>query len=114
MFRRNLILSFSVSLVFGMGSSVFANASSVDSGEVGPNFIQDVGDGPYAQTSDVTIMLEKKMPPSTSITVSDTGSLEEVGETASNTALRSGQKPQTYEELEDPFAPVCLLIINIL
>ena len=105
MFRRNLILSFAVSLVFGIGSSVFANASSFDSGEVGPNFIQDVGDGPYAQTSDVTIMLEKKMPPSTSIAVSDADSLEEVGETASNTALRSGQKPQTYEELEDPFAP---------
>ncbi|MDP7057684.1 MAG: hypothetical protein QF434_04780, partial [Nitrospinaceae bacterium] len=56
-FRRNLILSFAVSLIFWMGSSVFANASSVDSGEVAPNFIQDVGDDPYAQTSGVTIML---------------------------------------------------------
>ena len=105
MFRRNLILSFAVSLIFWMGSSVFANASSVDSGEVGSNFIQDVGDDLYALTSGVTIMLEKKMLPSTSITESDTDFVEEVGETASNTALRSGQKPQTYEELEDPFAP---------
>ncbi len=99
------VLFFIVSLCLGLGSYAVADASLVESESTGSNFIQDVTDGRYAQTSEVTIMLEKKMPPPTSPMESGASAMEVIGETASNSGLRSGQKPQTYEELEDPFAP---------
>ncbi len=103
--RRHWVLFFIVSLCLGLGSYAVADASLVESESTGSNFIQDVTGGRYAQTSEVTIMLEKKMPPPTSPMESDASVIEVIGETASNSGLRSGQKPQTYEELEDPFAP---------
>ena len=103
--RRNWVLFFIVSLCLGLGSYAVADASLVESESTGSNFIQDVTDGRYAQTSEVTIMLEKKMPPPTSPMESGASAMEVIGETASNSGLRSGQKLQTYEELEDPFAP---------
>ena len=103
--RRHWVLFFIVSLCLGLGSYAVADASLVESESTGSNFIQDVTDGRYAQTSEVTIMLEKKMPPPTSPMESGASAMEVIGETASNSGLRLGQKPQTYEELEDPFAP---------
>ena len=103
--RRHWVLFFIVSLCLGLGSYAVADASLVESESTGSNFIQDVTDDRYAQTSEVTIMLEKKMPPPTSPMESGASAMEAIGETASNSGLRLGQKPQTYEELEDPFAP---------
>ena len=103
--RRNWVLFFIVSLCLGLGSYAVADASLVESESTGSDFIQDVTEDRYAQTSEVTIMLEKKMPPPTSPMESGASVIEVIGKTASNSGLRSGQKPQTYEELEDPFAP---------
>lgn len=50
-----------------------------------------------AQTSEVTIMLEKKMPGKEGV------GAEAVDESAGG-PFTSDQKPETYEELEDPFA----------
>jgi phospholipid-binding lipoprotein MlaA len=61
-----------------------------------PNFVADVGDNVFAQTSEVTIKLEKSMP---RYKGGDSSSIE----TAQGT-LRSSQDSQTYEDLEDPFA----------
>jgi len=104
-FRRNWVLFFIISLHWGFVSNAVADTTSINSESAGPSFIQDVGNDLYAQTSEVTIMLEKKMPPPISSVDADVSAPEAIGETASTTALRSGQKPETYEDLEDPFAP---------
>ena len=57
-----------------------------------PNFVSDIGDNVFAQTSEVTIKLEKSVPRST-----------ESVETAQGT-LRSSQDVEDYEDMEDPFA----------
>ncbi len=59
-----------------------------------PDFVADVGDDIFVQTSEVTIKLEKSIPRSTS-----SSSVE----TAQGTAI-SSQDPDAYEDLEDPFA----------
>ncbi len=58
-----------------------------------PNFVADVGNDFFVQTSEVTIKLEKSTPRSTSLPV----------ETAQGTVW-SSQDPEVYEDLEDPFA----------
>mgnify|MGYP002630293650 CR=1 FL=1 len=60
-----------------------------------PNFISQIGDDVFAQTSEVTIKLEKKLPRSSDWP----NSLE----TAQGTS-RSSQKVEDYKELDDPFA----------
>lgn len=105
MFRRKWILFFVISLHWGLVSNAVADITLFNSDSAVPNFIQDVGNDVYAQTSEVTIMLEKKMPPPISPVEAEGSTPEAIGETASNTALRSGQKIETYEDLEDPFAP---------
>ncbi len=93
-----------------------------------PQFIYDVDGSLLAQTSEVTIMLEKKLPPIKEKVIeseetpldekpaefpeeasSDTGPAngkesEAIGDTAS-TALEQAPPPAFYEEMEDPFAP---------
>lgn len=60
-----------------------------------PNFVNDIGDNVFAQTSEVTIKLEKSVPRSTESSSSV--------ETAQGT-LRSSQDVEDYEDMEDPFA----------
>ena len=60
-----------------------------------PNFVSDIGGNVFAQTSEVTIKLEKSVSRSTESSSSI--------ETAQGT-LRSSQDPDDYEDLEDPFA----------
>jgi phospholipid-binding lipoprotein MlaA len=66
-----------------------------------PNFVSDIGDNVFAQTSEVTIKLEKSIPRSTES--SSFSSPSSSVETAQGT-LRSSQDSDDYEELEDPFA----------
>lgn len=75
-------------------SSAWASNSTLGEKSI-PDFISQVGDDVFAQTSDVTIKLEKKLPKA------DTwpNSLE----TAQGT-MRSSQDVEDYEALEDPFA----------
>ncbi|MBC8286119.1 MAG: VacJ family lipoprotein [Nitrospinae bacterium] len=61
-----------------------------------PNFVNDIGDDVFAQTSEVTIKLEKSVPRST-----ESSSIE----TAQGT-VRSSQDSSVYKEMEDPFAGV--------
>jgi len=61
-----------------------------------PDFISQVGDDVFAQTSDVTIKLEKKLPKADDWP----NSLE----TAQGGTSRSSQDVEDYEDLEDPFA----------
>ena len=60
-----------------------------------PNFVSDIGDNVFAQTSEVNIKLEKSVPRSTESSSSI--------ETAQGT-LRFSQDPDDYEDLVDPFA----------
>jgi phospholipid-binding lipoprotein MlaA len=60
-----------------------------------PNFITQVGDDVFAQTSDVTIKLEKKLPKASDWPNSI--------ETAQGT-MKSSQDVEDYEDMEDPFA----------
>ncbi|MEK9629261.1 MAG: VacJ family lipoprotein [Nitrospinota bacterium] len=62
-----------------------------------PNFISNVGDNVVAQTSDVTIKLEKQLPKSSG------DDWPNSIETAQGTQ-RYSQDPDDYEGLEDPFA----------
>ncbi len=66
-----------------------------------PNFVSDITDDVIAQTSEVTIKLEKSVPRITD----DASSLEDSSsvETAQGTT-RSSQHVEDYEDLEDPFA----------
>ena len=78
-----------------LGLSTFSWASGSVSDSKIPNFTTEIGDDVVAQTSEVTIKLEKSIPKS----FDDSSSIE----TAQGIA-RSSQDPQTYEDLEDPFA----------
>ena len=60
-----------------------------------PDFITQVGDDVFAQTSDVTIKLEKKLPKADDWPNSI--------ETAQGT-MKSSQDVEDYEDMEDPFA----------
>ena len=61
-----------------------------------PDFITQVGDDVFAQTSDVTIKLEKKLPKA------DDDWPNSI-ETAQGT-MKSSQDAEDYEDMEDPFA----------
>ena len=61
-----------------------------------PDFISQVGDDVFAQTSDVTIKLEKKLPKA------DDDWPNSI-ETAQGT-MKSSQNVEDYEDMEDPFA----------
>ena len=116
----------------GLPFSAEAN-SLLDSPEPGhfyksmPRFVYEVDGTLLAQTSEITILLEKKVPPGDTIKeekekipeeeiVSNEGDLdraesslgsgnnsEEIGQTAS--ALETAPSVEFYEELEDPFGP---------
>ena len=90
---------FIVALFLALGFSYsWANASNTSFGEnKEPDFITQIGDDVVAQTSDVTIKLEKKLPQADDWP----NSLE----TAQGT-MRSSQDTEDYEDLEDPFAGV--------
>ena len=77
-------------------SSSWASNSTMEFKEGNaPNFISQIGDDVYAQTSDVTIRLEKKVPNPSEWPYSI--------ETAQGT-LKQSQDIEDYEEMEDPFA----------
>ncbi len=77
-------------------SSAWASNSTNDFGRKStPDFISQIGDDVFAQTSDVTIKLEKKLPKASDWPNSI--------ETAQGT-MRSSQDTEDYEEMEDPFA----------
>jgi phospholipid-binding lipoprotein MlaA len=80
-------------LLFLFSSFSWAEVTAPDS--QAPNFVSDIGDNVFAQTSEVTIKLEKSVSHSTE-------SLSSV-ETAQGT-VRSSQDPDDYESLEDPFS----------
>ena len=71
------------------------SAMSLKEGD-SPDFITQVGDDVFAQTSDVTIKLEKKLPKA------DYDWPNSI-ETAQGT-MKSSQNVEDYEDMEDPFA----------
>ena len=78
-----------------LGLSTFSWASSSGTEPKLPSFTTEIGDDVVAQTSEVTIKLEKSIPKS----FDDSSSVE-----TAQGVVRSSQDPQTYEDLEDPFA----------
>lgn len=87
-------------LLFLFSSFSWAEVTALESKV--PNFVNDIGDNVFAQTSEVTIKLEKSVPRSTDSSSSSTESSSSV-ETAQGT-LRSSQDVEDYEDMEDPFA----------
>lgn len=81
-------------LLFLFSSFSWAEVTTSDSRV--PNFVNDISDDVFAQTSEVTIKLEKSIPRSSE---SSSSSIE----TAQGT-VRSSQEVEDYEDLEDPFA----------
>jgi len=82
-------------LVFWLAPFSLVSGADFDS-EV-PNFVTDIteiGENVFAQTSEVTIKLEKRIPRST-----DDSSIE-----TAQGIVKSSQDPQDYEDMEDPFA----------
>jgi phospholipid-binding lipoprotein MlaA len=104
-FGRSVLLA-GLSLFF-LFSSSWAGVAASDS-QV-PNFISDVDDEVFAQTSEVTIKLEKRISRSTeNLSSADSPANSpspdsSAFETAQG-AVRSSQKSEDYQELEDPFA----------
>ena len=87
---------FVVFLSLSASSLSWANNSAVTlKQENAPDFISQVGDNVFVQTSDVTIKLEKKLPKASDWPNSI--------ETAQGT-MRSSQDIEYYEDMEDPFA----------
>jgi phospholipid-binding lipoprotein MlaA len=80
-------------LVFGLTTLSWASGPGNDY-QV-PNFVTEIGDNVVAQTSEVTIKLEKSIPK----VLDDPSSLE-----TAQGLVRSSQDPTDYEDLEDPFA----------
>ena len=80
-------------LVFWFSSFSLVSGSDFDSRA--PNFITDIGEDIFAQTSEVTIKLEKRVPRSP-----DNSSPIETAQGI----VKSSQDPEDYEDLEDPFA----------
>jgi len=83
-------------LVFWLAPFSLVSGADFDS-EV-PNFVTDIteiGEDVFAQTSEVTIKLEKRIPRGTD----DSSSVE-----TAQGIVKSSQDPEDYEDLEDPFA----------
>ena len=80
-------------LVFWLSSFSLVSGSDFDSGA--PNFIIDIGEDIFAQTSEVTIKLEKMVPRSPD----NSSSIE-----TAQGIIKSSQNPEDYKDLEDPFA----------
>ena len=80
-------------LVFWLSSFSLVSGSDFDSRA--PNFIIDIGEDIFAQTSEVTIKLEKRVPRSPD----NSSSIE-----TAQGIVKSSQDPEDYEDLEDPFA----------
>ncbi|MZH46176.1 MAG: VacJ family lipoprotein [Nitrospinae bacterium] len=97
-FRKIIIFAAFFSFVL-FSSFSWAEISTSDTKT--PNFISDITDDLIAQTSEVTIKLEKSVPRITEDTSAfdDSSSIE----TAQGT-VRSSQDVEDYEDLEDPFA----------
>ena len=93
-----LLSSLFVVLPFQVSASVSLDASP---GKTNSQTTLNSTDELFAQTSEITIRLEKKIRPPQSSQTQDAG--EEAPRTASR-PLSSTQRPETYEELEDPFA----------
>ena len=72
-----------------------SNSAVTLNDENAPDFISQVGENVFAQTADVTIKLEKKLPKASDWPNSI--------ETAQGT-MRSSQEIEYYEDMEDPFA----------
>ena len=88
---------FMVFLSINVSSLSWASNSSMTLKEGGSSdFITQVGDNVFAQTSDVTIKLEKKLPKAGDEWPNSI-------ETAQGT-MKSSQNVEDYEEMEDPFA----------
>jgi phospholipid-binding lipoprotein MlaA len=91
--------TFFIALVFlslNISSLSWASNSAMNLKEANaPDFITQVGDDVFAQTSDVTIKLEKKLPKASDWPNSI--------ETAQGT-MKSSQDVEDYEDMEDPFA----------
>ncbi len=88
---------FVVFLSLNISSLSWASSSSTTvKGGNAPDFITQVGDNIFAQTSDVTIKLEKKLPKA------DDDWPNSI-ETAQG-AMKSSQNVEDYEDMEDPFA----------
>ena len=81
-------------LLFLFSSFLWAEVTAPDSQM--PNFVSDIGDNVFAQTSEVTIKLEKSFPRSTESSSSSVETAQGI--------VRSSQDPDDYEEMEDPFA----------
>jgi phospholipid-binding lipoprotein MlaA len=79
----------------------FSTASGSPFNSEALNYVVTVGDDVVAQTSEVTIKLEKKISKSQN-SLQDLNDSQSV-ETAQG-IVRSSQDPQAYEALEDPFA----------
>jgi phospholipid-binding lipoprotein MlaA len=86
-------------LLFLFSSFSWADVTATDSQT--PNFVSDIDDNVFAQTSEVTIKLEKSIPRSTESSSSNDSSSSI--QTAQGT-LRSSQDIEDYEDMEDPFA----------
>ena len=80
-------------LVFWLSSFSLVSGSDFDSRA--PNFITDIGEDIFAQTSEVTIKLEKRVPRSPD----NSSSIE-----TAQGIVKSSQDPEDYKDLEDPFA----------
>ena len=88
---------FAVFLLFNVSSLSWASNSSMNlKEEVSPDSIIQAGNNVFAQTSDVTIKLEKKLP---KVVDEWPNSIE----TAQGT-MKSSQNVEDYEDFEDPFA----------
>ena len=88
---------FMVFLSINVSSLSWASNSSMTLKEVGaPDSITQVGDNVFAQTTDVTIRLEKKLP---KVVDEWPNSIE----TAQGT-MKSSQNVEDYDDMEDPFA----------
>ena len=80
-------------LFFWFSTISWASGSGFDFGT--PDFITDIEEDVFAQTSEVTIKLEKRVPRSPD----NSSSIE-----TAQGIVKSSQDPEDYEDLEDPFA----------
>ena len=80
-------------LFFGFSTISWASGSGFDFGT--PDFITDIDEDVFAQTSEVTIKLEKRVPR----THDDSLSIE-----SDPGIVSSSQDSEDYEDMEDPFA----------
>jgi phospholipid-binding lipoprotein MlaA len=83
----------SLAVLFLFSSFSWAEVTALESKV--PNLVSDIGDNVFAQTSEVTIKLEKKISKRT-----ESSSPVEI----TQGTLRSSQDLDYYEDLEDPFA----------